>query len=84
MPSQYSNLDSAQVQAEYTPSSGFSPQPNDGYASEEYEAVGVRFIDELSETNSFKSFLKNTCKAFKLAVHYKHKMSSYLQTLKDL
>lgn len=45
---------------------------------------GVAWVDELSNSNCFKSFLKNTCKAFKLAVHYKHKMSSYLQTLKDL
>lgn len=46
--------DSAQVQAEYTPSSGFSTQPNDGYASEEYEEIGVRFVDELSNGNSLK------------------------------
>lgn len=45
---------------------------------------GVAWIEELSSSNSFKSFLKNTCKAFKLAVHYKHKTSTYLQTLKDL
>lgn len=48
------------------------------------DSCGVAWVDELSSSNCFKSFLKNTCKAFKLAVHYKHKMSSYLQTLKDL
>lgn len=48
------------------------------------DTCGVAWIDELSSSNSFKSFLKNTCKAFKLAVHYKHKMSNYLQTLKGL
>lgn len=45
---------------------------------------GVAWVDELSAKNTFKKMLQNTCKAFKLAVHYKHKMSSYLQTLKDL
>lgn len=47
-------------------------------------SCGVAWVDELSTSNCFKSFLKNTCKAFKLAVQYKHKMSSYLQSLKDL
>lgn len=47
-------------------------------------SCGVAWVDELSTSNCFKSFLKNTCKGFKLAVHYKLKMSSYLQTLKDL
>lgn len=48
------------------------------------DTCGVAWVDELSSENCFKSFLKNTCKAFKLAVDYKHKTSSYLQTLKDL
>lgn len=45
---------------------------------------GVAWVDELSDSNCFKSFLKNTCKAFKLAVHYKHKAATYIQSLKDL
>lgn len=48
------------------------------------DACGVAWVDELSTKNTFKKMLQNTCKAFKLAVHYKHKTSSYLQTLKDL
>lgn len=82
--SEETDEDSAQDSLEYTAASGFSPQGDDGYTSEESEEIGVVWIDELSSSNSFKSFLKNTCKAFKLAVHYKHKMSNYLQTLKDL
>lgn len=74
--------DSAQVQAEYTPSSGFSPSPNDGYASEEYDDCGVRFIDDLSNGNMFKSFLKSACIITRKLIHYKHKMSSYLNELK--
>lgn len=74
--------DSALVQAEYTPSSGFSPLPNDGYASEEYEEIGVRFIDELSNQNMFKSFLKSACVITQKVIHYKHKISIYLNELK--
>lgn len=76
--------DSAQDSLEYTPSSGFSPSPNDGYASEEYDAVGVRFVDELSSGNMFKSFLKNTCIITQKVIHYKHKISSYLNELKEV
>lgn len=47
-------------------------------------SCGVAWVDELSAKNTFKKMLQNTCKAFKLAIHYKHNMSSYLQTLKDL
>ena len=45
---------------------------------------GVGIIDDLSDENCLKVFLQKACKGYKLAVHYKHKMSSYLQTLKDL
>lgn len=69
---------------EYTPSSGFSPSPNDGYASEEYVDCGVEFIDSLSETNSLKNMLKKACIITRKVIHYKHKMSSYLQTLKEV
>lgn len=48
------------------------------------DACGVAWVDELSAKNTFKKMLQNTCKALKLAVYYKHKTSSYLQTLKDL
>lgn len=76
--------DSAQMQAEYTPSRGFSPQPNDGYASEELEEIGVRFIDELSNENMFKSFLKSACIITRKVIHYKHKAVMYLNTLKEV
>lgn len=45
---------------------------------------GVGIIDDLSDENCLKVFLQNACKGYKLAVHYKHKMSNYLQSLKDL
>lgn len=76
--------DSAQVQAEYTPPSGFSPQPNDRYASEEYEEIGVVWIDELSDSNSLKNILKKACIITRKVIHYKHKMSGYINTLKEV
>lgn len=90
----FKRRDRAQVLLNKAISVPNTPQNND--ESEEFgveyatqngvteDTCGVAWIDELSSSNSFKSFLKNTCKAFKLAVHYKHKMSNYLQTLKDL
>lgn len=68
----------------YTPSSGFSPQPNDGHTSEGTAPVGVVFIDSLSETNSLKNILKKACIITRKVIHYKHKISSYLQTLKEV
>lgn len=76
--------DYAQVQAEYTPSSGFSAQPHEGYASEGYETVGVRFIDELSDSNSLKSFLKLSCKAVRKAVQFSQATRNYIKTLSEV
>ena len=67
-----------------TPSSGLSHEANDGYASEGYEEIGVRFIDELSSTNSLKNILKKACIVTRKVIYYKHKISSYLQTLKEV
>ncbi len=73
-----------EASAEYIPSSDFSPQPNEGYASEEYEEIGVRFIDELSDSNSLKSFLKFSCKALRKAVQFSHRVRAYWQELKEV
>ena len=40
------------------------------------------FIDDLPPSNSFKSFLKMSCKVVKTAVHYKHQIGSYINELK--
>lgn len=40
------------------------------------------FIVELPDRNCFKNFLKMSCKVVRKAVHYKHKVSSYLNELK--
>lgn len=75
--------DSAQDGLEYTPSSGFSAQPNDVYASEEYDDCGVSFIDQLSSNNSFKKPLKIACTLAKTAVHWSHKAAIYYKSLKE-
>ena len=71
-------------EAEHTPSSGFSPSPNDGYASETEAPLGVSFIDQLSETNSLKSFLKFSCKAIRKAVQLSQATRNYIKTLSEL
>lgn len=76
--------DSAQVQAEYAPSSGFSPQPNDGDGVEEYEEIGVVWIDDLSPTNSLKGFLKMSCKVVKTSIEWHNRTKAYIQTLKEI
>ena len=82
MKAEETDEDYAQVQAEYTPSSGFSAQDDGGYGLEEFGAVGVRFIDELSSNNSFKKPLKIACTLIKTAVHLSHKARSYWNELK--
>lgn len=77
-----SETDEDEVETYYT--NDDNAQPTDGYASEEYEAVGVEFIDQLSETNSLKSLLKFSCKAVRKAVHFKHKAARYLNELKEV
>lgn len=76
--------DSAQDGLEYTPCSGFSPQPNDGYASEEYEEIGVVWIDELSNENSLKNILKKACVVCRTLVRWHNRTKAYVQTLKEV
>ena len=48
------------------------------------DTCGVAWIDELSETNSLKSFLKFSCKVVRKAVQFSHKARAYYQTLKEV
>lgn len=61
---------------------------NNGHGESYSSPVGGSFfaevIDELSSENMFKSFLKSACHITRKVIHYKHKMSSYLQTLKEV
>lgn len=72
--------DTAQVQAVYEVNSNVSPK-RESYIG---KAVGVVWIDELSHTNSFKSFLQISCKAVRKAVQFKHKAAAYYQTLREV
>lgn len=61
-----------------------TPSDNNGQGESYSSPVGVSFIDELSSENMFKSFLKGACLVTRKVIHYKHKISSYLQTLKEV
>lgn len=63
-----------------------NPSDNNGHGESYSSPVGVSFfaevVDSLSSENMFKSFLKSACLVTRKVVHYKHKMSSYLNELK--
>jgi len=63
-------------------SSSFSPQPHDAYASEEYEEIGVEFIDSLSDGNSFKKILQKGCKGVRTLVRWHQATRNYINELK--
>lgn len=76
--------DYAQDEAETHYTNDFNAQPNDGYASEECEEIGVVWIDELSDGNSLKGVLKFSCKALRKAVQFSHRARAYWQELKEV
>lgn len=45
---------------------------------------GVAWVDELSSSNCFKSFLKNTCKASRTLVKWCQRTKAYYQELKEV
>lgn len=65
-----------------------TPSDNNGHGESYSSPVGVGFlaevVDNLSNENLFKSFLKSACRITRKVIHYKHKVSSYLQTLKEV
>lgn len=65
-------------------SSGLSPQPDGGYASEEYDDCGVEFIDSLSNGNSFKKILQKGCKGVRTLVKWHQASKRYIKTLKEV
>lgn len=67
----------------YTNSSS-SASDNNGHRESYSSPVGVEFIDSLSSENMFKSFLKSACLVTRKVIHYKHKISSYLNELRAL
>lgn len=54
------------------------------YASEEYEEIGVEFIDELSNQNSLKGVLKFSCKAIRKVVQFSQATRNYIKTLSEV
>ena len=76
--------DTQQVEAETTYSSSDAHYTHTEPATSGVVSWMSDFIDDLPPSNSFKSLLKMSCKVVKTAVHYKHKISSYLNTLKEV
>lgn len=47
-------------------------------------SCGVSWIDDLSPSNSFKSFLKMSCKVVKISIEWHNRTKAYIQTLKEV
>lgn len=67
----------------------FSPaSDNNGHGESYSSAVGVSFfaevVDELSETNSLKSFLKSACKVVRKVVQFSQATRNYIKTLSEV
>lgn len=61
-----------------------NPSDNNGHGESYSSPVGVSFIDELSDQNSFKSFLQIACKTCRKGLHFSHKVKNYWQELKEV
>lgn len=48
------------------------------------DTCGVAWVDELSPSNCFKSFLKNTCKASRTLIKWSQRAKAYYQELKEV
>lgn len=74
--------------AEYAYETFSTASDNNGHGESYSSPVGGSFfaevIDSLSSENMFKSFLKSACLVTRKVIHYKHKMSSYLNELKEV
>lgn len=68
----------------HTHSSSFTNEDVCVYPFEESGLCGVGFIDELSDGNMFKSFLKSACKLCRTAVRWHQKVRNYIRTLKEV
>ncbi|WP_391558971.1 hypothetical protein [Robertmurraya sp.] len=65
-----------------------TPSDNNGHGESYSSPVGGRFfaevIDELSDQNSFKSFLKNACLVTRTLVTWSQQAAAYYRTLKEV
>lgn len=58
------------------------PSDNNGHGEIYSSPMGVSFIDELSNGNMFKSFLKSACHITRKVIHFSQKARSYWNELK--
>ena len=57
---------------------------NNGHGESYSSPVGVSFIDELSDQNSFKKILQKACTVCKTLVRWHNRTKAYVQTLKEV
>lgn len=94
----FKKRDRAQVLLNKAISTSHTPQNNDEseefgveYATQDSVtgvgcgvSCGIAWVDELSSSNCFKSFLKNTCKASRTLVKWSQQAKAYYQELKEV
>lgn len=78
------SVESEEDSTEFTYETFSNSSDNNGHGESYSSPVGVEFIDELSETNSFKSFLQIACKVCRKAVQLSTAAKNYYLTLKAL
>lgn len=61
-----------------------TPSDNNGHGESYSSAVGVSFIDSLSNGNMFKSFLKSACLVTRSLVRWSQQAAAYYRTLKEV
>jgi hypothetical protein len=61
-----------------------TPSDNNGHGESYSSPVGVRFVDELPSSNSFKKPLKIACTVTKTLVRWSQQAAAYYKTLKEI
>lgn len=64
--------------------SSYPPSDNNGHGESYSSPVGVSFIDELSNDNSFKKILQKACVACKTLVRWHKATRNYIKTLQEV
>lgn len=77
-------VEKVKIEEETYANSFSNPSDNNGHGESFVEGCGVDFIDELSETNSLKSFLKMSCKVVRKAVQLSQAARNYYNELKAI
>lgn len=69
---------------EFTYETFYTPSDNNGHGESYSSPVGVGFIDELSDQNSFKKILQKACVVCRTLVRWSQQAAAYYRTLKEV